>query len=390
MLRLNDTFTAKFNELGLTQEQQEMVGMHIMCIVSGAIGHRPFVDEDEKTYGNLNMIFVAPTGTGKGSSCAYAKEIFSGFGEDIISPFIESSRVTSMKSLLRAIHSELGNEIRRYIGEIRILHENQEFVQELDASISPKTGLAGCKCKIIDGRPIDETLGRQHICYPLLHYCSYAHITPEALKGTSRWVLVTNGYINRFICHEAPKGMTTPIPRLTQEIKTELADDIEASIRYATSQRAVKFSPEAKVAYDEFNVQMALEKQKGYPLFQYLEPRFSEHVRKLALIFAMIRRKQDIEKEEIDDATTIVKSSYRTIDLYLGSPSPQRIESEIITLVKSQGKIRHHDLCAILIHKFALNKIQKTIRELLDGGLLSLRNIDTGDGNFPSFYVVPE
>lgn len=387
-MKLNETIDAKFDEMGLTEAQRFAVGLHILACFGAAIGHKPHVVYGEKTYGNLCMVIVGKTGIGKGATCRLAKEIFSGFGEDVAAPMLESTHATSMKTLLRSINNVLGDDIRAGRGEIRLYHINEEFGTELrSAASSYHSGLPGLKCRLTEGSSISETLGRQKIEYPLIHYSFVGHIQPEELRRCIRWHLITSGFVNRLLWFEMPQDMTTPIPRMTQEIKVAIEDDLSASHAFAKNRDEINMTPEANEMFSNFTADIADQAPNASEVMQNMFPRFAQQVLKIALVLSMLRRKGEIEKVAMEQAIDLVSQTQHTIQSYLVPPCPKGIESEILQYVQDSENIQARALIKTLMAKWSLSKIRKGIRELETNGLIQLKHIDNGDGTFPKCYV---
>lgn len=390
-MEINQTVNSKFDELGLTAAQKFTIGLHILTSFSAAIGHRPFVVKGEKTYGNLCMVLVGTTGSGKGASCRFVKEIFSGYGEDVAAPMLEATRVPSMKNLLRDIHNILSDEIREPRGEIRIYHINEEFGNELRAAGSSyQSGLGSFLCKLVEGDHISETLGRQHIEYPLIHYSFMGHIQPEELKRSMREHLISSGCANRILWFGMPEGMTTPLPRMTQEIKTELADEIEQSVRFAAHKREILLTAEAEAKYDSFSATLAEEQSESGELMQNMLPRFAQHALKIALVLTMLRRQTEVDCNAMTESIALVNKTRSVIQECFSAPVPQRIELDILGKIREVGRIQPQALYRTLLSSFKLAKIKQAISELETTGLIKLQAVDMGDGNFPKYYSLCE
>ena len=55
---MNTILDETFSRLDLTASQKLAVCVHILACFGAAIGHRPYVDHGQKTYGNLNIVAV--------------------------------------------------------------------------------------------------------------------------------------------------------------------------------------------------------------------------------------------------------------------------------------------------------------------------------------------
>lgn len=390
-MKLNATIDSKFDEIGMTEAQKTMVGLHLLTIFSAAIGHRPFVVDGASTYGNLCMVHVGEAGIGKGVSCNFAKEIFSALGEDIVAPVLEASSITSRKTLIRGIHEILSEERRAYRGEIRLYHINEEFASELRAAASLyQSGLSGALCKIIDGTRISERFGRQNIDYPLIHYSFTGHIQPVELSRAIREHVITCGLASRLLWIPVPSEMSAPLPRMPQEVKTELEDEIKTSIIAAASRREVPMSEDAKTEYGQFLTGVSEKLATVSDVMQNILPRFGQHTLKIALVLTMLRRETEVTQSAMKEAIELVDSTGNTVERWFVQRPQSRltVEADTLATIRGAGKIDPHSLIQTLMLRWKLSAIRRAIRELESAGMIQLRAQLNEDGNCPRQYSV--
>lgn len=388
-MKLNNYIEERFDAMGLTVPQKFTVCAHLLVSCSAAMGHRPYVVYGGNIYGNICMVLAGATGIGKGQSARFANEIFSGFGEDLAAPLMTSTRMPSMKIFLRGIHAILDAPIRASKGEIRLNHINEEFGSALrSAASSYQSSLELLFCRLVDGNYISETLGRQSIEYPVIHYASIGHIQPDELKRCMREHLINSGFCNRFLWREVPPDMQTPLPRMTQEDKTALADEIKESINFAAAQREVPMNEGAKNLFKNFEEGLKTEISGERDPMKKMLVRFPHHILKVALVLAMLRRENEINEITLQDAIDYVNQTKPTIKQYIIPPARELIQTEIIALIRQATAIAPQALITELLTRWAVKKIKKALEDLVAAGIIKLTPIDSGDGSFPKRYVL--
>lgn len=387
-LSLNSTIDGHLRNIGLSDAQRFAAGIHILCCFSAAIGHRPYIQTKFKTYGNLNMVLLGKSGTGKGCVKNFALEIFSAFGEDVVAPLYEGVNVSCKKALFRGIHNILSTPAREDKGESRIFHINVEFGSVLrGAASSYMSELGNSLCRLIDGEKIDETFGKQRIYFPFVHYGAIYHIQPEELTRCMRAHLIYSGMVNRFLWFELPKDMNPELPRMSQEVKTALEDEIRECIYFAASKREILLAPEAMQIFDDFKNQYREENAAAHEVVSNLSSRLDSHVLKLALNLAMLRRQPEVDLAALEDAIFLADLSRQVSIKYMMEVVPHTLPIIIMDYLKEKGQRTPLEIIRDLTSpKTSEAKIRKELAELEKQGLVRLEIIDKGDGFFPKCY----
>lgn len=389
-LTLNTAIDEQLQKIGLDEAQRFAVGLHMLSCFSAAIGHRPYIQTNFKTYGNLDMVFLGKSGAGKGCVKNFALEIFSAFGEDDVAPLYEGVNVSCKKALFRGIHNILSTPARADRGEIRIFHVNVEFGSVLrGAASSYMSELGNSLCRLIDGERIEETFGKQKIFFPLVHYGAIYHIQPEELTRCMRAHLIYSGMVNRFLWFEMANDMNPELPRMLHEAKTALEDEIGLSILFAKAKREILLTPEAKQRFDDFKQQYRAENSAAHEVVCNLTSRLDWHVLKLALNLAMLRRQPEVDLTALDDAISLADLSRQTSIKYMMKAAPHTLHIIIMNYLKEKGPRTPLELINdVKSPKTSEAQIRKELSELEKQGLVQLETIDKGDGFFPKCYKV--
>lgn len=385
---MNTILDETFSRLDLTASQKLAVCVHILACFGAAIGHRPYVDHGQKTYGNLNIVAVGSTGCGKGASYRFTQNLFARVQPDLLAPHTETTSAGSMRQLLREIDNVLSQPTLRGMGEIRIYHVNEEFAGELKSAASTyHSKLPDLLCKLMDGSPISETFGRQRISYPLLHYGFMAHITPALLQSSIRPALITGGCANRLLWFKMPSDAYIPLPSLTEEMQQAVAEDLRQGLAYAAQQRAVPLSQEAITVYNDFCSALGVERASQPGVMADMTARFPMHLLKVALVLTMLRRKAEIDADAISDAIELISTTRATISSYMtpsAQPTPENAVLEHLRATGSQSRVA---LLHALSQRFTLRNLRDALNELEASGLI-YQECREHDGNFPAYYAL--
>ncbi|MBQ3058800.1 MAG: DUF3987 domain-containing protein [Desulfovibrio sp.] len=387
MTNLNSAIDGIFANANMTAEQKYAAGIHLLACFGAAMGHRPFVAGAVPTYGNLCMVAVGNSGCGKGTALRFTKSLFASVPSGLLAPESTTTSAGSMKALAREIDSILSAPALAAEGEVRVYHVNEEFSGELKSAASVyQSKLPEFLCKLVDGSEISETLGRQRIEYPLIHYGFVGHITPAALRSSLRPALVSGGCANRMLWLTMPSAYRS-FPTLSTEDLQHVSQELEASLIHASSMRAVKLNADALTKYEAFTAQLESEREEYSEVMRDMTVRFPMHVLKIALVLAMLRRLTEIDGDAIEAGINLVLSTRDTIRAYMESPARVSPESLIRSYLTSNGPQTLNDLLRALSATFPAKKLNKALLELEDSGHIK-RERQERDGNFPEYYAL--
>lgn len=382
-MKLNDFIDSKFDQIGLTKAQKFCVGAHILVRFGAALGRRPYLNLEDKTYANLCAILVGPTGSGKGVSYRFVQNLLNGLCEDLLAPQTTATNAGSMKQLLKEINSILSESFRKDKGDLRIEHINEEFSGELRAAGSVyQSKLPDVICKLVDGSPISETFGKQSIDFPYLYYSLMGHITQKELKNSMREHLITGGTVNRLLWLMVPHDMSTPLPAVQEDIRIAIREEIAESLRFAFELRSIEIDEEAIQLIKKFDDEIKKERAKNDSIWGDLIARFTLHVKKLTLIFGMLRRVNVIDPPIVQDAIDLVNGTRGILKTMLPN-SQETIEHAILNYLHVHGPTKPSTIYKEFLERFKIHKMRIAINELVKSGLAKRKRIDNGNGLSP-------
>lgn len=355
----------------------------------------------DKHFPNLMTLIVGDSALArKGTSLGVAISIL----EDIIPDFIKDNIKSGATSAEGIIHhnrdaiyliKEKKGKLEKVlvdagINDKRLLIIETEFGSVLIVMKREGNKLSTAFREIFDSKNLSTLSKNNAVKSTNPHICFIAHITIEELLHLLNTVDIFNGFGNRFMfIHTKSDKILPEAPSikdldLKEEIKA-LSDAIHFWDEALKSPHGLrfKFSPEAQALWNEVYTHFMKNPESG--IIGTLLNRNLVHAKKMAIIFAMVDKKNFIGKEHLEAALTIANYSKESIRFIFKDSATglSNKHKKVLSLLESSF---NNQASRTEVSKEALKKnsskqeIEQIKSDLLNGDLITVTQ--TPDAEF--------
>ncbi|WP_312200275.1 DUF3987 domain-containing protein [Anaerospora hongkongensis] len=343
---------------------------------------------DRPHYCNMFTLLVGGTSSGKkGTSWSHIKQLFS-----LVDEYWTNEKTpTGLSSgegviwavrdpIEKDVYDKKTGETNRIIEDAgiddkRLLLIESEFSRVLKVMQRDGSTVSALLRQIWDSDAILQSLTKTAKGKATdAHISLIGHITKEELLKLLNETEVYNGLMNRFLFCCCRQSKSLPLPKtMSMDVLKALADKVNEAVAYAGKVNSVDMSEDAREMWCE--VYKSLDTQKAGIVGSALV-RAVPIVRRLAMIYALLDRKNVVEIEHLEAALAVWERSEQSVRFIFGESqvdSEQRkICTGILTCLQS-GEKSSTDLIRYFKNHVVVKKINAALGSLSADGKIAYR-----------------
>ena len=259
----------------------------------------------------------------------------------------------------------------------RLLVVEPEFVSVLKATGRDVSTLSPVLRLAWDGRPLQLLTRTTPARASAAHVCVIGHITASELRAHLHATEVTNGFLNRFVLLACRRVRLLPEGGDPDPLAgTGLCEELRASLDWARTAGALRFSVEARMAWWEAYASLS---QAADGPHGAMCARAEAHVVRLALIYALLDRSPAIETHHLEAALALwdyaARSAAWALDLASGDPLVEQIH---VALLAASDGLTRTELRDLFWHNQSAHAIDVALGSLVRSRRARSRRESTG------------
>lgn len=228
-------------------------------------------------------------------------------------------------------------EIDAGVADKRVLVVESEFAQVLRQCARPGNTLSATVRSAWDSGNLQTLTKNDPTTATGAHVCMIGHITVDEIRAELTATDSANGFANRFILMAAERSKHLPFggDDLDPERQHQLSDRIAEAVRIAQSRKAMRFDSEAREVWRGIYPVLS----EGHPgLLGAVTARAEAQTLRLALLFALMDRAQDIETQHLQAALSVWERAEESARFVFGSAIGDRIADAILRALRASGQ----------------------------------------------------
>lgn len=355
--------------------------------VATMLGKNAFIEwEARKLYPNLWVVFVAPSGTRKGTAIDLPTKLIRTIDDSLLLP-----QIGSEEGITKALAEELdkqGKNIKTEIGFVRW----QEFAKILKSWSKTQTWQASQEffIDLYDNKPLKKALSHLDLDIPITSISFLSGSTPKQFSKYFTLDDIEGGFFGRVYLINSPgKRKHKPIPPPVDQNKEAKLVSQLAKIQEHYKNEALSYQG-IKKEFIKWSLKVQKSREAGF--YESFYSRLETHCMKLSIIYeACLSQKIEIRLESFEFAI-------RALDLAIECARPLITEEiglseekqriiQVERYIQARGEVKRRDLMRNLnIISREMDEIEKT---LIDRDSIEIIFEKTGmRGPQPKIYFV--
>jgi hypothetical protein len=369
-----------------TEADPAAIVFDFMARVGNLVGRGPHVRISGDRHGsNLFVLIVGGTGQGrKGTSAAYPKQIT----RRVDAEWRDRSGLASGEGLIHATRDDAdtgrtdkdGNPIiAPGVTDKRCMVTEAEFARTLKAAARKENTLASLLRLAWDGASL-SAMTRQPYQATDPHISIVAHITSVELNSLLSSNDISGGTANRFLFVASKRQRILPHGgNVSDELLDRLGAQLAELVEFGRCNGHMLFTDSAYSEWsDHYGILLTDEQARG--VAGELLARGAAHVRRMAMIFAILDRSRDVDSKHVNAAMECWRYSRDSVRNAFGVRTGNRLADLIhdeLRLADAQ-RLDRSEIRRLLGHNVTSAQIEEALAVLQSATIAIGRKVKTG------------
>lgn len=403
--KLNDTqrniifrgkLSSLYKKITAESEAHELaLHLQLLTFLGCAVGKLPtLIVGTTKHHCNLFSVIVGDTSRArKGTSLNYIESIFEQIdpnflkykivrgissGEGLISCVRDEEKKKELKTNKEGKTFEHEVLIHEGVKDKRLLIIDEEFASTLSVLQREGNNLSQIIRSSWDGKTLEIKTKNSPIRGTNPHVSIIGHVTKNELTQSLKSVERTNGFANRFIWAWVSRDRLVPLakPFDMHSIKEEI-QWLKDALSYGGAVSNFKLSSDGQIQFSEI-YKFFNDKEYSSDI-EPLTARAEPIILRMALIYALLDRTTEINKEHIEAANEVWKYSEQSVEyIFSNQKYKSSNEEKILNFIKARGgEVSRSDISRILFNKNKpVSEIDEILTPLLERKILGTKSIN--------------
>jgi len=329
--------------------------LQYLTLFGNAIDHRAhFRAGADEHYTNLYTLVVGPTSSGaKGTSYGFAKDVVLSAADQEWSEYCIASGLSTAEGLIYRVRDPvydeagpkesssrngvkkitLGETVDKGVSDKRLMVIEREFSSVLRRSNNRESTLSAQLRNAWDGDVLGTLTRNNSMQAHKAHISLIGHITPEELTRDFDKTELFNGFLNRVLVVWSERSKLLPSGgRLDSQVRAGLVRETRDAIAFARNVRSeVRRTDEAEQLWEQLYPELT----NDLPgLLGVAAARRHTHVMKLALLFALLDRRAEIDVEHLEAGLAAWKYCEDSLVALFGTSSGDKLADKLLAVLR--------------------------------------------------------
>ena len=308
------------------------------------------------------------------------KRSLSGFGsgEALLSPIADPS-------------DEEQNGLVPQTPDRRLLVVETEFARVLDVAERTGSTLSPNLRDLFDTGPVRNLVKGQAITASQHHCALVGHITAEELRKRLSSTAILNGFGNRLLLVGAKRPRLLPHPAAVDDsVRMPLASRLRDALEAAGQTGQVSLTADAKACWEELYT--AMERRPLPPLAATMTGRAPIQTLRIALLNALLRGENRVERADLEVAAEVVRYSIDTVLHIFGDQLGDERAEQLLHAAREAGHrgLTGKERSAVFGRNVKAEQLNGAVRMLTGMSLCALLKVPSKGGRPSEVLVAAE
>jgi hypothetical protein len=327
--------------------------LQYLTLVGNAIGRGPhFRAGADEHYTSIYTLVIGPTSSGaKGTSYGFAKDIAFAADPEWAETCVESGLSTAEGLIYRVrdavyadegpreesagngrIRVKLPEAIDPGVSDKRVMVVEREFSSMLRRSNNRESTLSSTLRNAWDGDVLGTMTRNNSMRAHNAHVSLVGHITPQELSRDFDKTELFNGFLNRVLVVWSERSKLLPNGgRVDPSIRAKLIGDTRSAIEFARGVREMRRTEAAEQRWAELYPELT----RDLPgLLGAAGGRRHVHVMKLALLYALLDHRREINVEHLNAALAAWTYCQDSLVEVFGDSTGDRLADKVLNVLR--------------------------------------------------------
>jgi hypothetical protein len=311
----------------------------LLVMFGNALGRSPHTMIEASRHGtNEFCLTVGESATArKGTALAHIRRLF-----EKADPHWLDARVvhglSSGQGVVHAVRDQDGEGADADPGVVdkRLMVVESEFSNVLRVAAGRENTLSPTLRNCWDGTQLQNLTRTKSEKCTRPHVSIVGHITNHELKKDITSREMSNGFLNRFLIVAVRRSKVLPFGGKIPPADIERACwMVENAIRFAREASEITLSPEAIGLWPDLYEELT---ELPHDSIGSQLSRGAPHVRRLAMLYALLDRKDEVSFEHLAAAASLWDFSRRSVNYIFGDAVGDKLERDILKLLEAAGE----------------------------------------------------